>query len=218
MLQPAHVVPDITLALARAQASNGWRKRPRGTSMGSPMRRPCSRSKRRPKSERGLGRRSGACRPVGRFGAVTERSLRCGCCRRFWPSMPPFRSMPNCIRPHPDVFRNARGETAKPGSTAALWTRRWRIFAKPERICRLRNGHGCRNCRRNWRNSTQRYSENVLDATNAWQLVVNDERRLAGLPAHAVAAAQPMRWRNSSAQPSNRSGASHCRCRHRSRS
>ena len=34
---------------------------------------------------------------------------------------------------------------------------------------------------------TQRYAENVLDATNAWQLVVSDERRLAGLPAHALA-------------------------------
>jgi oligopeptidase A len=37
---------------------------------------------------------------------------------------------------------------------------------------------------------TQRYAENVLDATNAWQLVVSDERRLAGLPAHALAAAR----------------------------
>jgi len=37
---------------------------------------------------------------------------------------------------------------------------------------------------------TQKYSENVLDATNAWQLVVNDEARLAGLPAHAIAAAR----------------------------
>jgi oligopeptidase A len=36
---------------------------------------------------------------------------------------------------------------------------------------------------------TQKYSENVLDATNAWQLVVSDEARLAGLPAHAKAAA-----------------------------
>lgn len=38
---------------------------------------------------------------------------------------------------------------------------------------------------------TQKYSENVLDATNAWQLVVPpaDESRLAGLPAHAKAAA-----------------------------
>ena len=36
---------------------------------------------------------------------------------------------------------------------------------------------------------TQRYSENVLDATNAWQLLVDDERRLSGLPARAVAAA-----------------------------
>ena len=37
---------------------------------------------------------------------------------------------------------------------------------------------------------TQKYSENVLDATNAWQLVVADEARLAGLPAHAKAAAR----------------------------
>ena len=37
---------------------------------------------------------------------------------------------------------------------------------------------------------TQKYSENVLDATNAWQLVVTDEARLAGLPVHAKAAAR----------------------------
>jgi oligopeptidase A len=37
---------------------------------------------------------------------------------------------------------------------------------------------------------TQQYSEHVLDATNAWQLVVDDEARLKGLPAHAKAAAR----------------------------
>jgi oligopeptidase A len=37
---------------------------------------------------------------------------------------------------------------------------------------------------------TQRYSEHVLDATNAWQLIVDDEGRLAGLPAHAKARAR----------------------------
>jgi len=37
---------------------------------------------------------------------------------------------------------------------------------------------------------TQKYSENVLDATNAWQLLVEDERRLKGLPPHAIVAAQ----------------------------
>ncbi len=36
---------------------------------------------------------------------------------------------------------------------------------------------------------TQRFSENVLDSTNAWELVVHDEPRLAGLPAHAKARA-----------------------------
>jgi oligopeptidase A len=37
---------------------------------------------------------------------------------------------------------------------------------------------------------TQRYSENVLDATNAWELLIDDENRLAGLPAHAREAAR----------------------------
>ena len=37
---------------------------------------------------------------------------------------------------------------------------------------------------------TQKYSENTLDSTNAWQLVVEDEARLKGLPASAVAAAR----------------------------
>ena len=37
---------------------------------------------------------------------------------------------------------------------------------------------------------TQKYSENVLDATNAWELLVTDERRLRGLPPHAKEAAR----------------------------
>ncbi|MDF3059205.1 MAG: oligopeptidase [Rariglobus sp.] len=37
---------------------------------------------------------------------------------------------------------------------------------------------------------TQKYGDNVLDATNAWELVVTDETRLRGLPAHAVATAK----------------------------
>ena len=38
--------------------------------------------------------------------------------------------------------------------------------------------------------ATEKYSEHVLDATNAWQLVVDDEARLAGLPEQAKAAAR----------------------------
>ncbi|HRJ46842.1 MAG TPA: M3 family metallopeptidase [Opitutaceae bacterium] len=37
---------------------------------------------------------------------------------------------------------------------------------------------------------TQKYSENVLDSTNAWELIVTDESRLQGLPGHAKAAAR----------------------------
>lgn len=32
---------------------------------------------------------------------------------------------------------------------------------------------------------TQKYSENVLDATNAWELIIEDEKQLAGLPEFA---------------------------------
>lgn len=37
---------------------------------------------------------------------------------------------------------------------------------------------------------TQKYSENTLDSTNAWELVIRDEARLRGLPATARAAAR----------------------------
>ncbi len=37
---------------------------------------------------------------------------------------------------------------------------------------------------------TTKFSENVLDSTNAWELVVTDESRLKGLPAQAVAMAK----------------------------
>jgi oligopeptidase A len=36
---------------------------------------------------------------------------------------------------------------------------------------------------------TKKYSENVLDATNAWELVITDEAKLAGLPDSALASA-----------------------------
>ena len=37
---------------------------------------------------------------------------------------------------------------------------------------------------------TQKYSENVLDATNAWSVVIEDESRLVGIPEHALETAR----------------------------
>ena len=37
---------------------------------------------------------------------------------------------------------------------------------------------------------TQKFGENVLDSTNAWELIIDDKSRLAGLPESAIAAAQ----------------------------
>jgi len=39
---------------------------------------------------------------------------------------------------------------------------------------------------------TTKFGENTLDATNAWELVIEDEMQLAGLPASAVAAAREL--------------------------
>ena len=62
---------------------------------------------------------------------------------------------------------------------------RWRSFQTPEKRTRLEALQG------ELAQVTQRYAENVLDATNAWELVVPPEEahRLAGLPEHARAAA-----------------------------
>ena len=38
--------------------------------------------------------------------------------------------------------------------------------------------------------ATTKFSEHVLDSTNAWELIVTDEKRLAGLPESAMAAAK----------------------------
>ena len=37
---------------------------------------------------------------------------------------------------------------------------------------------------------TQKFSENVLDATNAWHMVVNEEEKLKGLPESALSSAK----------------------------
>ena len=48
--------------------------------------------------------------------------------------------------------------------------------------------------------ATTKFSENVLDSTNAWELILTEEKQLAGLPAAAIAAA------HASAESKNKSG------------
>ena len=38
--------------------------------------------------------------------------------------------------------------------------------------------------------TTQKFSENVLDSTNAWELIIDDESKLSGLPATALETAK----------------------------
>ena len=55
---------------------------------------------------------------------------------------------------------------------------------------------------------TTKFAENVLDATNAFELVITDEAGLAGLPPSAVEAA-----RESAKRKGWKAGDSHCRRR-----
>ena len=61
--------------------------------------------------------------------------------------------------------------------------------------------------------ATTKFSENVLDATNAWEMVMTDEAQLKGLPPSAVAMARA----GSRIQGRGRAGASRCRVRATSR-
>ena len=53
-----------------------------------------------------------------------------------------------------------------------------------------------------------KFSENVLDATNAYSLVIEDEKRLAGIPADDAAGGARSRARRTA----SRAGSSTCRC------
>ena len=53
---------------------------------------------------------------------------------------------------------------------------------------------------------TQKYSENCLDGTNAWEKIVTDEKQLSGLPKSALDAA-----RQSAEQKTQRVGVSPCK-------
>ena len=58
---------------------------------------------------------------------------------------------------------------------------------------------------------TKKFSENVLDSTNAWELVIDDEASLAGLPESAMAAARAdAAAPRASAPRTTRRGASRC--------
>ena len=58
--------------------------------------------------------------------------------------------------------------------------------------------------------ATQKYSENVLDATNAWELIIEDEAQLAGLPASARDAARQSALEKDSSYAEKTPGDSPC--------
>lgn len=185
MLQPAHVVPDITLALARAQASidSIATRNLDGLSYETTFL----------ALEKATESLNVAWAKVGHLQAVADSA--------------PLREAYNAVLPAVSAFYAAIPLNAE------LWSR-IRTFSETPEAKRLTGVHRrfvdetladfrqagadlpiaqrarLQELQAELAQLTQRYSENVLDATNAWQLVVDDERRLAGLPAHAVAAAQ----------------------------
>ena len=65
----------------------------------------------------------------------------------------------------------------------------WPTSSKPVPISRKTRDPGSRELSSELAQATQKFSENVLDSTNAWQKVIEDESLLAGLPESAKIAA-----------------------------
>jgi oligopeptidase A len=185
ILQPAHVVPDITLALARAQAAID--------TIATRSLDALSYETTFLALEQATEALNVAWAKVGHLQAVADSA--------------PLREAYNAVLPAVSAFYAAIPLNAE------LWSR-IRACAETPEAKRLTGVHRrfveetladfrqagadlpvaerarLQELQAELAQLTQRYSENVLDATNAWQLIVDDERRLAGLPAHAVAAAR----------------------------
>lgn len=185
ILQPAHVVPDITLALSRAQAAID--------TIATRSLDALSYETTFLALEQATEALNVAWAKVGHLQAVADSA--------------PLREAYNAVLPAVSAFYAAIPLNAE------LWSR-IRAFAETPEAKRLTGVHRrfvdetladfrqagadlpvaerarLQELQAELAQLTQRYSENVLDATNAWQLIVDDERRLAGLPAHAVAAAR----------------------------
>jgi oligopeptidase A len=185
ILQPAHVVPDITLALSRAQAAID--------TIATRSLDALSYETTFLALEQATEALNVAWAKVGHLQAVADSA--------------PLREAYNAVLPAVSAFYAAIPLNAE------LWSR-IRACAETPEAKRLTGVHRrfveetladfrqagadlpvaerarLQELQAELAQLTQRYSENVLDATNAWQLIVDDERRLAGLPAHAVAAAR----------------------------
>ena len=81
--------------------------------------------------------------------------------------------------------------SAPPNS--ATCTRRWPTSARPVRICLPSKSSAPQKSKNASPRSLQKYSENCLDATNAWEKVITDKSELSGLPESALAAAKTER-------------------------
>jgi oligopeptidase A len=72
---------------------------------------------------------------------------------------------------------------------AGFWKRRWPISREAGADLPPAQKQRLKDLKDELAQLTQKFSENVLDATNAWELVLTDPARLSGLPERAKAQA-----------------------------
>ena len=100
--------------------------------------------------------------------------------------------------------RGSRKRSLRPRSGS--WKRPWTTSGGTARSSARKTRPSCRRSRVDLTKLTTEFSQNVLDETNAFELIITDESKLAGLPESAKQAAAE----NASSERHRRAGASPC--------